>query len=151
MFCRLVPGIGRRGGARHVPLHQCLELPGPAQAVLVATALEDRYHGVDGPCRFLRAAVRDAQELQELLLDHCMRVGTIVLGRSGELSRLLEDGLCIVQSARLDQRSPQLREKRCTSRCVEREQIRRSLEETDRSRKVTPRQRPSTCRLEPLC
>ena len=69
MFCRLVPGIGRRCGARHVPLHQRLELPGSAQAVLVAKGLEDGNDGFDHARSLLGCPFVDAQELQELLLN----------------------------------------------------------------------------------
>ena len=76
-------------------MRQCLELPGSAQAVLISIGLEDGNDCVDDALSLLGCSFVDAQELQELLLDQRMRVRAIVLGRSGELSRLRKDGLCI--------------------------------------------------------
>ena len=95
MFRRLVPGLGRRRGARHVPMQQCLEPPGSA----TGRARRDRSRRRESRLSTTRvpssAPFVDAQELQELLLNERVRIGAIVLGRSGELSRLRKDGLGI--------------------------------------------------------
>ena len=103
------------------------------------------------PCCFLRSPVGDAQELQELLLDQ-LRASRRTRPRLQPPAASPPPGRSSAspQPARLDQRRAELREQRCPSRCVEDEQIRRSFEEADRRGQVAARERPSTCRLEPL-
>ena len=99
-------------------------------------ALEDRERRVStARAASSVAAVRDAQELQELLLHQRVRVRAFVVGCSGELSGLGEDALRvrIVLWPRVDQRRAELGEQeRCAS--ARRRRAAPSLARADRSR-----------------
>ena len=106
---RALPRLGRRLGAGLVPIKPRLEPPRAAQAEVVLVALEDRDRQGRRPRRFLRPALLDVEEPEELLLDaHVRRRALVVRGgasRSASSSTLPGLG----QPAALDQRARRAR------------------------------------------
>ena len=103
-----LPCRSRRSRVRLVPVQPGLEPVRTAETVLVIALLEDGNDRLDRPGGFLGRSIRNAQELQELLLHERVRIGALVVGGTGELSGFCKDSLRVQQPARFDQRLAEL-------------------------------------------